>query len=363
MLGEAVKPPATKPQAVSIRDTLQEWHIARYLKGELLVSTEPQSSIKATFGNSFIGALLDAYNNHYAISIRPDDVWLSIVIALADYVDNHAEEMRSIFVTHQEKEQLLVNAPPGAHTVGYWAGIIKQFSDLINKNTIASIRDFIEPRFTTTTPNDSLIGRVALMGTLKNYFKYGGVSMCGIPQVTLRGTIEDWTTLRDKIDELGNRFAVSQPQLGWWRDILLPIANKFIDSYNGNPNEDFWQSCANWKSYDSGPRYVSGWAIAFSPFHKGNWRLNDPEEILKSGEYGRVEDGELQTSATVEVGLKVNDNGKEYDAYFYAGSIVNTYQADTNTIRPSFDFAMFKVPNGTVTDVIDWMKPNPGSRH
>ena len=155
------------------------------------MSTEPQSSIRATLGNSFIGALLDAYNNHYAISIRPDDVWLSIVIALADYVDNHAEEMRSIFVIHQGKKKLVVNALSGEHTVGNWAGIIQQFSDLIDQNTVASVRDFIEPRFTTTTANDSLIGRVALMGALKNYFSYGVHCLCGIPQVTLMGTAED----------------------------------------------------------------------------------------------------------------------------------------------------------------------------
>ena len=268
--------------------------------------------------------------------------------------------MRSIFVTHQGKEQLVVRAGAGAgtHTVGNWADLIAKMSDLIDKNTVASVRDFIEPRFSTTTPNDSLIGRVALMGTLKNYFKYGVSMMCGIPQVTLMGTIEDWTTLRAKINELGDRFASNQPQLGWWRDILLPIADKFIDSYNGNPDEAFWQSCANHVSYGSGPRYVSGWAIAFSPFHEGKWRLKDPKEIIKSGNYGEVDDKELQKSATVEVGFKVDDNGYKYEAYFYAGSIVNTYQADTNTIRPSFDFAMFKVPDGTVKDEIDWEKPN-----
>ena len=322
------------------------------------MSTEPQSSIRATLGNSFIGALLDAYNNHYAISIRPDDVWLSIVIALADYVDNHAEEMRSIFVIHQGKKKLVVNALSGEHTVGNWAGIIQQFSDLIDQNTVASVRDFIEPRFTTTTANDSLIGRVALMGALKNYFSYGVQCCCGIPQVTLMGTAEDWAKLKNKIVELGDRFAENQPQLGWWRDILLPIADQFIASYNGKPNEAFWQSCANHISGGSGPRYVSGWAIAFSPFDKGQWRLKDPIEILKTGKYGQINDNEIQKSATVEVGFKVNDNGYEYDAYFYAGGIVNVYQDDTNTIRPNFDFAMFKVPDGTVKDKIDWNKPN-----
>lgn len=81
------------------------------------------------------------------------------------------------------------------------------------------------------------------------------------------------------------------------------------------------------------------------------------KQIVNSGNYGSVFEYQFQKSATVEVaGFKVNKNGKEYEAYFYAGRIVNSYQEDTNTIRPSYDFAMYKVPNGTVKDEIDWKK-------
>ena len=71
---------------------------------------------------------------------------------------------------------------------------------------------------------------------------------------------------------------------------------------------------------------------------------------------GKVDYSELQRTA-MKVKGKVNDNGNSYDAYFYAGGIVNTYQQDTNSISPSFDFALFKVPFGTVKDTIDWTKP------
>ncbi|XP_012559505.2 uncharacterized protein LOC105845858 [Hydra vulgaris] len=354
MKGVPVKPPTRKPQSVSIRDVLNNCDIAKALKGKFLMSTEPIESIRASLGNSFIGTLCDAYSYHYAVSIRPDDVWLTIVIAFADYVDNHAEEMRHLFVTHKDKMQLVVSGPPGNNSAEYWADLIKNMSDMIDANTNQSVRDFIEPQFTTTTPNDSLVGRVALMGTLKNYFSYGFCMLCGIPQVTLLGTINDWVKLKEKIVELGNRFAENQPQIGWWRDILLPIADQFIASYNGNPNEEFWQSCANHLSYRSGSNAISGWVLAFSPFSNGKWRLKDPKDILESGCYGSIDIDCFSTSAKVEVGFQVNDNGYVYDAYFYAGGIVNTYQEDTNTIRPSFDFAMFKVPNGTVKDKINW---------
>lgn len=65
--------------------------------------------------------------------------------------------------------------------------------------------------------------------------------------------------------------------------------------------------------------------------------------------YGQVKIAELKARANVEVHLKFNDNGIEYDAYFYAGSIVNT----TNTLRSSFDFALFEVPTGIVSHEIN----------
>ncbi|XP_047131446.1 uncharacterized protein LOC105845175 [Hydra vulgaris] len=349
--GFPVKPPVKVPEFISIRDVLNNCDIDNDLKGELVMSTKPpKQPIFAALGNSLIGALYDAYKNHYAISIRPDDVWLTIIIELADYVDKHAEEMRNLFVNHEGKKVLTVISDVGGNTVNDWAGLIKKISNLIVENTEANLRDFIEPQFSTTTPNDSLIARVALMGTVKNYFSYHFLLVCGIPQVTLMGTIGDWINLKEKIVELGKRFAENQPELGWWSNILVPIADKFIESYNGNPNENFWQSCVDFHAERGSPScinpnnewkpsYLTGWALAFSPFFKGHWRLNKPEEILKSGFYGEVLERESKLSV-VKVDFKVN----EKNGCFYAGSIVNTYQKNTNTIRPNFDFAMFMVP-------------------
>lgn len=287
--------------------------------------------------------------------MRPDDVWLTIIIALADYIDKHPEEMRKCFVTHDGKKQLIVNALSGEHSVGNWSNIISKFSDLINENTVGSVRDWVEPKFTTTTENDSLIGRVALMGAMKHYFSYGCCICCGIPEVTLMGTLDDWKQLRERIDRIAEYGKESnQEYLIWWREILIPIADEFINSYEGRVNEKFWQSCANYIGGGSGPSYVSGWCLAFSPFEKGQWRLEHPDDIKMTGMYGKVETSELKASATVEVPLKINDNGHEYDAYFYAGGIVNIYDESSNTLRPSFDFAMFEVPKGTVQDEIDW---------
>ena len=354
--GKRVKPTGRFPRTVTLENVLRNCEIAEKKKGILLKSTNPKNAVPALLNNSFVGCLWDAYSNHYKLVLRPDDLWLTIAITFADYVDNHAEEMRKSFVAHDGKKQLIV-VTGGTTETADWSAIISKFSNLIDENTIGEVRDWIEPKFTTTTSNDSLIARVALMGAMKNYFSYGCYMCCGIPEITLKGTLQDWIDLRAKVDKLKTYGEESnQKPLLWWHEILIPIIDNFIESYKGNVNNDFWQSCANYIGGGSGPTYMSGWCLAFSPFEKGRWRLNNPNDILSTGNYGKIKTNKFKSCATVEVPLTINDNGSEYEAYFYAGGIVNRFYATENTMTPSFDFAVFKVPDGTISDRIDWTK-------
>jgi len=103
--GKPVGPPETMYiDPISLTDTLKYCNIADQKKGELLISTEPLNTIRSSLGNSFVGAIFDAYSHHYKLVLRPDDLWLTIVIAFANYVNYHAEEMRDCFVTHDGKK-------------------------------------------------------------------------------------------------------------------------------------------------------------------------------------------------------------------------------------------------------------------
>jgi len=41
--------------------------------------------------NGFIGAIISAYNRHYNLKLRPDDMWVAITSAFAKYVEENAE--------------------------------------------------------------------------------------------------------------------------------------------------------------------------------------------------------------------------------------------------------------------------------
>lgn len=349
--GKPVEAPSARlPESIAIDKALRGAPIAKDENGKLLLATSPANAVRAELNNSFIGAIYTAYSKHLSLTIRPDDVWLTIVLAFADYVDHHAEAMRKAFVDHEGKQTIEIKLT--SFNGADWAKVAEQFSDELAKRTKDGVRDWIEPRFTTTTSKDLLIGRCALMGALKSYFEYRCCIECGIPEVTLEGTLADWEELRRRVDRIAEYGHITnQPELIWWQQILSPIIGKFIQSRIGRVDNDWWQSCANYISGGSGPSYLSGWVLAFAPFKKGKWRLNNVVEILSTGRYGEVDTTKFNGSATVTVPVTIDDNGYEYPIAFYAGGIVNSYDAAANVMRPSFDFAMFRLPNSRLPPV------------
>jgi hypothetical protein len=53
-------------------------------------------------------AFLRAYNSHEDIVLSPDDIWLMICIYFSKYVNENAEQLRTIFVDHEGKKTLTI---------------------------------------------------------------------------------------------------------------------------------------------------------------------------------------------------------------------------------------------------------------
>ena len=209
--------------------------------GKLISNTSPPNPVTASFGHAFVGAVLEAYSGHHTLKIRPDDVWLTLMVSFAKFIDAKPEQLRKCFVEHEGKKELVIVAPGNFYTLD-WPSISRKFSDLIAKNTKDSVREWVEPDFSTTTAHDRFVGGVLLMGAMKNYFSYGLRTMCGIPCVEMEGTLEDWTKLRLKIDRFKKYGEdAKSPELVKWHRILVPIFDEFVQSFKGEINPDFWQ--------------------------------------------------------------------------------------------------------------------------
>jgi hypothetical protein len=58
--------------------------------------------------HAIFSAFLYAYNSHEDIVLSPDDIWLMICIYFSKYVNENAEQLRSLFVDHDGQKKLTV---------------------------------------------------------------------------------------------------------------------------------------------------------------------------------------------------------------------------------------------------------------
>ncbi|CAK4612644.1 hypothetical protein LEN26_005444 [Aphanomyces euteiches] len=65
----------------------------------LQASPIEESSIPST--NGFVHGVIQAYSRHHNLEIRPDDVWLAIMVQFGLYVNGNAEKLRSALVKHK----------------------------------------------------------------------------------------------------------------------------------------------------------------------------------------------------------------------------------------------------------------------
>lgn len=198
--------------------------------------------------NGFVQGAILAYNQHHHLRIRPEDVWFAIISQLSFYINRHAEELREMFVAHEDKKELTIELDMvDRYTVEY-SVFAQKMSHLIQKNVLdPELRGWVMPAFSTTTEHDSVVAAILLMGVTQKYFSYGLRMTCGIPSVTLLGQKTDWQLIYSRLDKL-ETFGAEPSQ---FCKLLRPVISHFIDSFD-NPTSDeiisFWQRIAH-KNY------------------------------------------------------------------------------------------------------------------
>ncbi len=162
--------------------------------------------------HGFINAILTAYNNHLPLVLCPDDFWLLISLAVSKFLGSDpemAEKYRYSFVEHEGKKELVVDglqygiAPksPKANKEG-WPGFVAEICSLVKSNTKTQISDIMTTPFSTSGEVEKTVMGVTLMESMKNYFSYKCMMLCGIPEITLEGTSQDFQSIIDRMEKL-----------------------------------------------------------------------------------------------------------------------------------------------------------------
>ena len=217
----------------------------------------------------FFSAILACYNNHWALRTSPDDWWNVIVRNIAQAVDTNGEKnkVRDFFVHHEDKKTIEVVLPGRLDQVDY-SWLFNQFSEGIRMNIkTPGYVDLMEADFSTTTSDQLITSQIMIMSSVQRYFDFGETTECGIPGVEMKGTLADWKQLVVKTENLNSLLHPMIDELGLkdWFIKTLHILKKLVDTFDGNPDKEWWGHILSWnETYGSGSRsWWSGWMIDF----------------------------------------------------------------------------------------------------
>ena len=204
-----------------------------------------------------MSTIYEAYGNHYNLRTGPEDWWYTIIQTVALAIDENSKnkEVRDFFVQHDGKKELevIVGAPPLKLDSIDYTWLFDQFSQKIAENI--NVPEYVQqmiPDFTTTTNIHRILSQITLMTSVQEFFEYSVGTLCGIPAIEMKGTDADWTnlilkikTLRKTLEPIEEVIGLGKTQYGYrrrtsWWDEIEKIAGKLLDTFNGNPDEDWW---------------------------------------------------------------------------------------------------------------------------
>jgi hypothetical protein len=305
--------------------------------------------LHAFFGVSslhpFLAAVHIAFAQHYPLIISPDFVWLCLIQGLALHVNTNAEKLRHQFVGHEGKAKIIVdrNDLIKGSADNPWPEVFGEFSTQI-KGYIGNKHELIVADFSTTGAVERAVSEIVLMDVLQQYFEFELQTMCGIPEITLEGTVDDWKSIRQRAEKF------AEFDLEWWIKPLIPILDQFVKAASGDVERDFWQSFYKINDMSGGP-FVTGWINALFPYiqdcqTKGYTLEN--HFVDSWSEAMNEEFGGGPSTDSFPVGLsKVPFVWKYYDLTFdmeFIGGFVGvTQDQQTLALRPEIGWAVLDV--------------------
>ncbi len=211
--------------------------------------------------NGLYSAIIGSFNDHTPLILSPDAIWLQIVQQLGIHIGENSESLKKMFVDFEGKEyiEIIRNDFVKGEMVNPWGEVFPEFTKQIKEYIGEGNYDSIINKFSTTTPITQAAQEIALMDCMQSYFEYGFRTCCGIPEIKLEGTKEDWQLILDKANGL------SKYELGWWTKELVVLLQEFVNVWNGNVNVDFWEDFVNENGGSGGP-YFSGHMLKLSAY-------------------------------------------------------------------------------------------------
>jgi hypothetical protein len=211
--------------------------------------------------HALLNAVKIAFYDHTPLRLSPDAIWITLARGFALHVNENAESLRHRFVRHTGKAKIEVTRldfVPGGDNP--WPEVFEDFSEKAVEST-GGLASLVQADFSTTGPVERTVSHLMAMETFKSFFEFVAYFGCGIPQITLTGTCEDWRKVRVRAQQFAD-FGLED-----WIGTLDPILAQFEQAKDGQPEIEFWRSMFRYNS-GSGPAVMTGWVNVLFPYFK-----------------------------------------------------------------------------------------------
>jgi hypothetical protein len=228
------------------------------------------------FYQPLIDTLYRAWKDHHPVALSPDAIWLTLTQGLARHLQTHAAEFRDPLqglagqrLLVIRRDDFVFGSPHNA-----WPKVFPAFSEAVAA-VAGSARETIVADFSTTGPVEQIASEVMPLSTLRPYVVPKALFLCGIPSITLEGTVQDWERLVQRVRSW-EAFG-----LDWWLEHLVGVLEPFVAAARGQVDLEFWRSIFQ-VDQGCGRDYVSGWVINLFPY------LVDEHRSTRSPEAARI---------------------------------------------------------------------------
>jgi len=321
--------PADEPMATT--DVAERWRGHGVLAVE--ASSRPGSPLAATrHGHGLLMAIHHAFAEHRPLVIAPDHVWTCIAQGMARWVEHHAERLRPRLVRHHGRIPLEVRRDDFvAGGDNDWPAAITALVAEVRRH-LGGRADLFVGDFSTTDTDARAASHVALMAGMQRYFTYTVSSLCGIPDITLEGTPEDWRSIRDRVAVLG------ELDLDHWGARLDPVLARLEATARGEVDTAWWRDLYKLESA-SGGEVVTGWINVLFPF-RGDSGV-EPSGAVFQDDWEFAFEPKLSSfpGGLAQVPFTWNYHGDRRPMSLVAG-FVGVAQLDGGALRPQLGWAV-----------------------
>lgn len=261
---------------ILLNERTEKSHIQELISGE-----------HRSFPHPFVAMVGMAFANHHSIEIYPDDIWLLIMDGIRMHVKNNRDALKGKFIQDGSDTNIVIidnsltpQAPPTA-----WKRNISEIYDTLYLKLPEATKTAFDVDFSTSTAIDKFVSKTMLMAISSEYYTYTIMTLCGIPQIVIKGKKEDWEKLKSSFDNLANIL-----DMPWWAEQIDPILNEFVNAFEKKYNMEFWKRI--YKDVPAGEESgtvpkINGWITKFFPYidkmGRELWMIKQmPPEFLES---------------------------------------------------------------------------------